>query len=76
MKKIWYRLYPENQLRRYLFIDIVLCVFLFYNALSAGSPVGLPGTFLLLALFSGPLLYGGCGSGAGGLWRSSWPAAG
>lgn len=49
--KFRFRLYPENQLRRYLLVDIILCVFLFYQVLTADSSVGLFGTFLLLALF-------------------------
>jgi len=64
MTKIRFRLYPEGQIRRYLIIDIVLCVFLFYNVLSAGSPVGLFGTLLLLALFL-VLFYMG-------LWFRGW----
>ncbi|OUM95808.1 MAG: hypothetical protein A9Z00_11640 [Thermobacillus sp. ZCTH02-B1] len=46
-----WKIYPEDQLQRYLFIDIAVCVFLFYKVLEADSPVGLPSTFLLLALF-------------------------
>jgi two-component system sensor histidine kinase DesK len=45
------KLYPEDQIRRYLIIDIVVCVFMFYKTLTAGSRAGLPVTFLMLALF-------------------------
>jgi len=46
-----FRIYPESQIQRYLIIDIFICVFLFYQVLTADSPVGRFGTFLLLALF-------------------------
>jgi len=46
-----FKFYPEDQLRRYLIIDIAICVFLFYKVLAADSPIGRFGTFLLLALF-------------------------
>jgi len=64
MKKFKFKIYPANQIQRYLFIDIILCVFLFYQVLSADSPVGLFGTFLLLALFL-VLFYMG-------LWYRDW----
>ena len=62
--KIRFRLYPENQLRRYLILDIILCVFLFYQTLTTDSSLGLFGTFLLLALFL-VLFYMG-------LWFRGW----
>ena len=64
MRKIRFRLYPENQLRRYLILDIILCVFLFYQTLTTDSSLGLFGTFLLLALFL-VLFYMG-------LWFRGW----
>ena len=30
------KLYPEDQIRRYLIIDIVVCVFMFYKTLKIG----------------------------------------
>jgi two-component system sensor histidine kinase DesK len=45
------RLYPEDQIRRYLIVDITVCVFMFYKALTADSRVGLPVTLHMLALF-------------------------
>lgn len=64
MRKIRFRLYPENQLRRYLILDIILFVFLFYQTLTTDSSLGLFGTFLLLALFL-VLFYMG-------LWFRGW----
>lgn len=51
MKRLNIKLYPENQIRRYLVIDIVVCVFMFYKVLTAESPVGRFGTLPMLALF-------------------------
>jgi len=58
------RLYPPGQMKRYLLIDIIVCVFLFYHVLRAGSPVGPAGTFGLLALYL--LLF------YLGLWSRNW----
>lgn len=51
MRRFPIKIYPEEQIRRYLVIDIVICVFLFYKVLIAESPIGLFGTFLLLGLY-------------------------
>ena len=58
------KIYPEDQIQRYLIIDIAVCVFLFFKVLRADSSVGLTGTFLLLALFLA-LYYMG-------LWLKGW----
>lgn len=59
-----FRLYPPEQVQPYLIIDIITIVFLFYNVLSAESPIGLFGTFLLLTLFMGFFYLG--------LWYRDW----
>lgn len=64
MKKLILKIYPANQIQRYLLLDIVICVFFFYKVLTAQSPVGLFGTFLLLAVFLA-LFYLG-------LWYRDW----
>lgn len=46
-----FKLYPPDQLDKYLYIDVVVLVFLFYNVLSTASPLGLGGDLLLLGLF-------------------------
>lgn len=51
MVKLKLKLYPADQVEWYLLIDIITFVFLFYHVLTAESPIGLFGTFLLLALF-------------------------
>lgn len=58
------KLYPAEQMQRYLLIDIIGCVFLFYQVLSAESPIGLFGTLLLLALFLAMFYIG--------LWHRDW----
>jgi two-component system sensor histidine kinase DesK len=59
-----WKIYPQDQIQRYLILDIAVCVFLFFRVLRADSSVGLPVTFLMLALFLA-LYYMG-------LWFRGW----
>lgn len=45
------KLYPADQIQRYLLLDLIVSVFLFYHVLTADSSVGLLGTLLLLGLY-------------------------
>ncbi len=64
MNGIRFKIYPPGQMQRYLFLDIIVCIFLFYQVLTAESRIGLFGTLLLLALFLA-LFYAG-------LWYRDW----
>lgn len=64
MGKIRFNLYPSGQMKRYLLVDIVVCVFFFYKVLSAESGVSLSVTLLLLGIFLA-LYYAG-------LWFRDW----
>jgi len=48
---MFHKLYPKDQIKNYLLIDIVLTVFLFYRVLSSETAPGLWGSLLLLLLF-------------------------
>lgn len=58
------QLYPADQIETYLFIDLVAFVFLIYHVFTADSPIGLPGSLLLLSLFLGAFYVG--------LWYRDW----
>ena len=58
------KLYPADQLQRYLLIDIIVCILLFYQVLTAEGPFGFFGDLLLLGLFL-ILFYMG-------LWYRDW----
>ncbi len=48
---MFHKLYPRDQIKNYLLIDLVLTVFLFYRVLSSDTAPGLWGSLLLLLLF-------------------------
>lgn len=48
MKLKWY---PDDQIEKYLVVDLIFTVFLIYRVLTADSPFGLIGSFLLLGLY-------------------------
>lgn len=46
-----FRLYPPDQIEKYLLIDMIALVFLFYHVITADGPFGLIGDLFLLSLF-------------------------
>ncbi|WP_044641210.1 sensor histidine kinase [Risungbinella massiliensis] len=46
-----YKWYPDDQIEKYLIVDLILTVLLIYGVLTADNPIGLVGSFLLLGLF-------------------------
>lgn len=45
------KLYPADQIEKYLILDVVIFIFLFYNVLTTDSPFGRVVTLVLLCLF-------------------------
>ena len=48
---MFYKLYPRDQIKNYLLIDIILTVFLCYRVFNSDTALGLWGTLLVLLLF-------------------------
>ncbi|MCM3786155.1 sensor histidine kinase [Neobacillus mesonae] len=48
---MFYKLYPREQIKNYLLIDIVMIVFLSYRVLRSDTALGIWGSLLLLLLF-------------------------
>ncbi|CAH0119729.1 Sensor histidine kinase DesK [Paenibacillus sp. CECT 9249] len=59
-----HKIYPRDQIKYYLLLDVFSVVFLFYFVLSARSALGLLGSLLLLLLFMASFYIA--------LWRRDW----
>ncbi|CAM3676096.1 sensor histidine kinase [Marinicrinis lubricantis] len=58
------KLYPSDQIKNYLLIDVISIIFLCYMALRSSSSLGLTGSLFLLALFLAAFYFA--------LWHRDW----